>query len=137
VAGIGFNLNQDVAVAGGVPGSAVDGGAAGPSDDGGIVASLGTITIPNSITVSVTRTGTLTGNSSLRVQMTDVNGLDYCYGGSMADAIPIGKFNTMCWNNTGDAATSSTLFRRVDIIVPSSASTEQDFAYCLTNVSVQ
>jgi hypothetical protein len=62
---------------------------------------------------------------------------NYCYGGSMANAIAIGEFNTQCRNNQGEAATASTLFRRIDIIVPSSASTEQDFACCLTKVSVQ
>jgi len=137
VAGVGFNLNQDLASATSAVDAAVDGGATDPSDGGGLFASLGTVTIPTSITVSVTRTGTLTGNSSLRAQMTDVNGIDYCYGGSMAESIPIGKFNTKCWNNSGDAATPTTRFRRVDIIVPSSASTEQDFAYCLTNVVVE
>ena len=117
-AGIGFNLNQDVGA---------DGGAGVP----------GTITIPNSITVSVTKSGTLTGNSALRVQLTDANGIRYCYGGPMTDAIPIGKFNSKCWNNTGDFATSSTLFTKLEVMVPSSASTEQKFAYCLTNVAVE
>jgi cellulose 1,4-beta-cellobiosidase len=132
VAWVGFNLNQDVAAAGGAAGP--DGGAV--AADGGAVP-LGSITIPNSITVSVTKSGTLTGNSSLRAQLTDETGTDYCYGGPMTDAIPIEKFNTMCWNNTGSFATSSTAFRTLEVIVPSSASTEQDFAYCITNVTVQ
>jgi hypothetical protein len=114
--------------------SAGDGGAMDPD---ALLATLGTITIPTSLTVSVQKTGTLTGNSSLRVQLTDANGLDYCYGGSMAAEIPIEKFNTKCWNNSGDFATPSTPFRRLDIIVPSSASTEQDFAFCLTSVTVK
>jgi hypothetical protein len=140
VAWVGFNLNQDKAAAGGADGldggaDGLDGGAAGA--DGGVAIPLGTITIPSSITVSVTKSGTLTGNSSLRAQLTDVNGTDYCYGGPMTDAIPITKFNTACWNNTGEFATSSTAFRTLEVIVPSSASTEQEFAYCITNVTVQ
>jgi hypothetical protein len=152
VAGVGFNLNQAVAGAaaagldGGVASTGIDasmddpnldGGTVDAGVDGGVANPIGTITIPTSIAVSVTKAGTMTGNSSLRVQLTDANGVDYCYGGPMTAPIPIGKFNTKCWNNTGDAATPSTQFKRVDIIVPSSAATEQDFAYCLTNVIVQ
>ena len=55
----------------------------------------------------------------------------------MADPIPIGKFNTKCWNNSGDFATSSTAFRRFDIVVPSSAAVRQDYSFCLTNLTVQ
>jgi cellulose 1,4-beta-cellobiosidase len=125
VAGVGFALNQDMA--------GLDGGA--EVVDGGFP--MGTITIPTSITISMTKTGTLTGNSSLRAQLTDEKGGTYCYGGPMTAAIPIGKFNTKCWNNTGDFATPATSFRRFDIIVPSSASTKQDFAFCINNLTVQ
>ena len=136
VAGVGFNLNQEYIV-GGAPAPAVDGGAAGSSTDGGAVSLPAAITIPNTITLSITKNGTMTGNSSLRAQLTDENGVDYCYGGSMAKPIPITKFNTACWNNTGDFATPTTPFTRLDVIVPSSASTEQDFSYCLTDVVVE
>jgi cellulose 1,4-beta-cellobiosidase len=121
VAGIGFNFNQDVGA---------DGGAAG---------ALGTISISKSITVSVSKSGTLVGNSSLRLQLTDVNNKFYCYGGRLDSGvpIPIGQFNTTCWDNKGEFATSSTLFKRVDVQVPGSASTDQAFAFCLTDVSVE
>lgn len=125
-AGIGFMLNQDVAVAGDTAGI-----------DGGAIPTVGSITIPSSLAVSITKSGNLTGNNSMRLQLTDVDGNLFCYGGPLNQAIPIGKFNTMCWNNTGDFATPSTRFTRLDVIVPSSASTEQAFAYCLTSVSVQ
>jgi cellulose 1,4-beta-cellobiosidase len=130
VAGIGFDLNQDLAPAGDPDGGAVD-------SDGGVVVQLGTITIPNGITVSVTKMGSSSGNNAMRAQLVDDNGNTYCYGGSMADPIPIGRFNTKCWDNSGDSATSATPFRRFDIVIPSSAAVRQDFAFCITNLTVQ
>lgn len=118
VAGVGFNLNED---------RAVDGG----------VATLGTVTIPNTLNVAVQRTGNSGGNNSLRVQLTDVNDVAYCYGGALNSPIPVGKLNTKCWNNQGDAATPSTQFKKIDVIVPSSAATDLEFSYCLTDVSIQ
>lgn len=72
-------------------------------------------------------------------RLTDANNTFYCYGGRLTSgtAIPIAQFNTRCWDNSGTFATSSTLFKRVDILVPYSASTDEPFAYCLTNVSVK
>ena len=121
LAGIGFNFNQDVGI------------------DGGTASALGTINIGNSITVSVTKSGSLLGNSALRVQLTDTNNKFYCYGGQVESGvpIPIGQFNTTCWNNMGEFATPSTLFKRVDVQVSGSASTDEPFAFCLTNVSVE
>jgi Glycosyl hydrolase family 12 len=126
VAGVGFELNQDPFVPGST--SVIDGGAMSP---------IGAITIPNSIAVTLSRADTLGGNSSLRFQLVDVNGNIFCYGGPLNDVIPITKFNTQCWNNKGDYATSSTLFTRLDVIVPSSATTDLQFAYCIANVVVQ
>ena len=62
-----------------------------------------------------------------------------CYAGRWTSgvAIPIAQFNTRCWDNSGAFATSSLLFKRVDILVPSNAPTDAPFAYCLTNVSVE
>jgi len=127
-AGVGFELNQDVLVDGGIDNGNVDGGAISP---------IGTTTIPNSITVAITRAPAVGGNSSLRLQLKDVDGNLFCYAGPLNEVIPIGKFNTQCWNNKGDFATSSTLFTRLDIIVPSSATTDLPFSYCLTSVTVQ
>jgi hypothetical protein len=87
----------------------------------------------------VERTGATAGNSGLLVQLTDSNNNFYCvYDGRWTSGvpIPITQF-ARCWNNTGIFATSSTLFKRVDILVPSSASKDKPFAYCLTNVSVE
>ena len=154
VAGVGFNFNQSLA------GTEVDGGAGvdvsveidggtgvdasveidgGVAIDGGAAGALGTLAIGKSITVSVAKSGTLAGNAALRVQLTDVNNNFYCYGGALQSGvpIPIGNFNTKCWNNSGTYATSSTLFKRVDILVPGTASTDEAFAFCLTNVSVE
>ena len=119
-------LNQDATAA--VDAAALDGGA---------IPTVGAINVPNSLTVSITKSGNLTGNNSMRVQLTDVDGNLFCYGGPLNQVIPIDKFNTMCWNNTGDFATPSTLFTRLDVIVPSSAASEQDFAYCLNSVTVE
>ena len=120
VAGVGFNLNQDMAV------------------DGGVASAPGAVAIPNSITISVERSGPIPGNDALRVQLTGMNDTFYCYGGVLKSGvpIPIGQLNTKCWDNTGDFATPSTLFKRVDVIVPG-ASTEEPFSFCLTSVSVE
>jgi len=125
--GIGFMLNQDQLVDGSVT-----------SGDGGVIPPIGTITIPNSITINLAKSGTnLYGNNSLRAQLVDVDGHAFCYGGVSDAPIPVGKFNTKCWNNTGDYATPTTAFTKLDVIVPSSASSELDFSYCITNVVVQ
>jgi hypothetical protein len=126
-AGIGFELNQDMVN----PDAGVD------EPDGGSIPTIGTITIPTSIAFTLTRLDDLNGNLSLRAQMTDVEGNLFCYGGPLNEAIPIGKFNTQCWNNKGTFATPATQFTRLDIIVPSSATTSLSFGYCLTNVVVQ
>ena len=123
VAGLGFNFSQDTGGDGGVDASSVDG-----------------ITIDQSITITVEKSGVLPGNSALRVELTDSNGHYYCaLEGQWKSgvAIPITQFNTHCWNNSGTFATSDTIFQRIDILVPSNASTDAPFAYCLTNVSVQ
>ena len=122
-AGLGFNFSQDTGGDAGADASSVDG-----------------ITIDQSITITVEKSGALAGNSALRVELTDSNGHYYCaLEGKWTSgvAIPITKFNTHCWDNSGTFATPDMLFRRVDILVPSSASVDQPFAYCLTNVSVQ
>jgi cellulose 1,4-beta-cellobiosidase len=122
-AGLGFNFSQDTGGDGGADANSVDG-----------------ITIGQSITITVEKSGALAGNSALRVELTDSNGHYYCaIEGKWTSgvAIPITKFNTHCWDNSGTFATPEMLFRRVDILVPSSASVDQPFAYCLTNVSVQ
>jgi cellulose 1,4-beta-cellobiosidase len=121
-AGLGFNFSQDTAGDGGV--------------DAG---SVGAIAIGQSITITVEKSGVTAVNSALRVQLTDSNNNFYCYAGRWSDgaAIPITQFNTRCWDNSGTYATPGSLFKRVDIVVPSSASTDQPFAYCLTNVSVE
>jgi cellulose 1,4-beta-cellobiosidase len=138
VAGIGFNFNQEIGIDGRVDGGAgVDSGTLGM--DGSTTTAAGTITIGKSITVSVERSGTLLGNSALRLQLTDENNNLFCYGGQVSSGtvIPIGKFSTKCWNNAGTFPTPSTRFKRVDVLVPGSASTEEAFAFCLTNVSVE
>jgi len=142
VAGVGFNFKQDMGVGPGIDGGSVDGGAVGVDGGGGMDGgggSVGTITIGTSLTVSVAASGTQLGNSSLRVQLMDANNNFYCYGGKLISGapIPIGKFNTKCWNNSGAFATPSTPFKRVDVLVPGAASSDEPFAFCLTNVAVE
>ncbi len=141
VAGVGFNLNQGRAAA---PDAGADGDAdvdadADAGSDGGNAGALGTITIPKSITVSVAKSGTLTGNASLRVQLADADNNFYCYGGQLksGEAIPIRDFNTKCWNNSGKSATATTPIKRVDVVVPGSASSNMPFAFCITDVTIQ
>jgi hypothetical protein len=125
VAGVGFALNQDVSA----PGSAT-------GVDGGITP--GSVTIPNSITISVEKSGeNMAGNLSLRAQLIDPNGIAYCYGGSLTAPVAITKFNTKCWNNSGDFATATTPFTKVDVIVPSSAASDLGFSYCIKDVTIQ
>jgi hypothetical protein len=149
-AGLGFELNQAPLASSGdsADGSisdldgglgevdsgegALDSGRRGPR-----ISPIGTITVPTSVTVSLSRTEGLSGNRSLRAQLTDVDGNIFCYGGPLNEAIPIDKFNTQCWNNKGTFATPSMLFTRIDIIVPSSAATDLPFGYCLGNVVIQ
>ena len=122
-AGLGFNFSQDTGGDGGVDANSADG-----------------ITIGQSITITVEKSGALAGNSALRVQLTDTSGHFYCaLDGAWTSGvpIPITQFNSHCWNNSGTFATPSTLFRRVDILVPSRAATDGPFAHCLTNVSVE
>lgn len=154
VAGLGFNLNQDRAAGT----TSVDGGAAfdgGPGLDAGADldgalaidaaaaldggGAMGGVTIDNSIAVSVALSGASAGNASLRVQLTDVNGTFYCYGGRLQSGqpIPIGQFNTQCWSGAGQAPVPGTQFKRVDVLVPGSASTEESFSFCLTNVVIE
>ncbi len=122
-----------------IDGGAVDAGAVdgGAIDGGELISPIGSITIPTSVSVTVTRTDGLSGNQSLRAQLTDVDGNIFCYGGPLNEAIPIGKFNTQCWNNKGTFATPTTRFTRLDIIVPSSAASDLAFGYCLGNVVIQ
>jgi cellulose 1,4-beta-cellobiosidase len=148
VAGVGFNLNQRAAadnagadVDGGVDG---DGGAdvdldGGATIDAGPAASLGFITIANSITVSVTKSGNPLGNTALRLQLADVDNNFYCFAGTLKSdvPIPVAQLNTKCWDNSGTFATPSTRFKRVDVIVPGNASADEPFSYCLTGVAVQ
>jgi hypothetical protein len=50
--------------------------------------------------------------------------------------IPITQF-ARCWDSSGVFATSRSLFKRVDVLVPSSASKDKSFAFCLTNLAVE
>ena len=119
VAALGFNFNQDIA-----------------SDAG----SLNGASIANSITITVQTLGNTGGNSALRLQLTDLNDEFYCVeAGNWTSGIPIPitRFSTECWGDTGTHATSSLVFQRIDIFVPSHASLIRPFAFCLTDVSVE
>jgi hypothetical protein len=142
VAGVGFNLNQagatGIANDAGVDSDGSADSGAGTTGEGGVSSALGTITIPKSVTVSVSKEGTLAGNNSLRVQLEDVDGNYYCYGGKLASGTPIAiaQFSTTCWNNQGKSASSTTPIKRVDVYVPGTAS-DVPFSFCLTNVTVE
>jgi hypothetical protein len=122
VAGLGFNLSQETG-----------------SDGGANLDSVDTIAIGKSITITLEKTGPARGNSALLVQLTDSNNNFYCaYDGRWTSGvpIPITQF-ARCWDNAGVFATASSLFKRVDILVPSSASMDRPFAFCLTNAMVE
>jgi hypothetical protein len=84
--------------------------------------------------------GTGSGNSALRVQLTDSNNHYFCAlegTWSSGQPIPITHFNSKCWDNSGSYATPTMSFKRVDVLVPSSAPVDRAFAFCLTEVSLQ
>ena len=121
-AALGFNLSQDTG-----------------GDGGSNANSVGAIAIDKSITITVEKTGPATGNSALLVQLTDSNNNFYCaYDGRRTSGvpIPITQF-ARCWGNSGIFATSNSLFKRVDVLLPSSASQDRSFSFCLTDVSVE
>jgi hypothetical protein len=100
---------------------------------------VGATAIPNSITIT-TYAGSGTGNSFLRVQLTDNVGNDYCVMENTwvsGASIPITRFNTACWNNSGTYATSSMPFQELDLIVPSTGSGDRPFDFCLLDVTIQ
>jgi len=126
VAALGFNLQQAPPVEAGT-----DAGASGVS--------LDAITIPTSIAVTVQKFGTGSGNSALCVQLTDSNNHYFCAlegTWSSGQPIPITHFNSKCWDNSGTYATPTMSFKRVDVLVPSSAPVDRSFAFCLTQITL-
>jgi hypothetical protein len=127
VAALGFNLQEAPPVEAGTD--------AGPSE-----ASLDAITIPTSIAITVQKFGSGSGNNALRLQLTDSNDHYFCAlegTWSSAQPIPITHFNSKCWDNSGTYATPTMSFKRVDVLVPSSAPVDRSFAFCLTEISLQ
>ena len=123
VAGLGFNLSQDT----------VD-------DASATATTLGGVMILKSIAITIQKTGEVSQNTALRVQLTDSNDHFFCAlegQWTSGTAIPITQFNTKCWDNTGAYATPSMSFKRVDILVPSTTSGDRGFSYCLTSVAVE
>jgi hypothetical protein len=130
-AALGFNLQQTP------PG---DVGTGAGIDAGLSAAPLGTVTIPTSIAVTVKKFGAGSGNSALRVQLTDSNDHFFCAlegSWSSGQPIPITHFNSKCWDNSGTYATPTMSFKRIDVLVPSSAAVDRPFSFCLTAVTLQ
>jgi len=116
-AGVGFNLNQD-AVSGAVQ----------------------SVAAPASITVSTIVTGSLAGNWAMRVQISDtLTGINWCVeAGKWASGtpIPITAFNTACWDNSGSSLSPGAPISSINIVVPSEATTDRPFSFCLAGVTV-
>ena len=115
VIGIGFNLNQ--------------------AQTGGTV---GTVAAPATVTVSATFTGSGSGNAAARIQIVDATNISYCVKEgtwTSGTAIPIGTFNTACWDGSGTALTAGALINAIDITVPSASAADNAFSICLTGAT--
>jgi len=101
---------------------------------------IGSITIPNSITVNTYKSFPGTGNVYIRIQLTDSAGIDYCVldnRWSDGNPIPIVSFNTACWDGSGSSPSASTQIVEMDLIVPSTNIGDRPFDFCLLSVTVQ
>jgi hypothetical protein len=114
VVGVGFYLNQPI--------------------DG---STGGSVAAPPFVTLIVTK-GTSAGDLALRVQIVDAAGSTYCVEAgqwSSGIAIPIGSFNSSCWDGTGTPLTAGTPITSINIVIPSDATTNRPFADCLAGVT--
>ena len=110
VAGLGFNLNQNMA---GDP--------------------LGYVAAPAFLTVDA-----FLASGFARVQLSGANGNYYCVeAGKWAPGvpIPITNFNTSCWDNSGMTLYQGSPVSAINLVVPSNATAMSRFALCLTNVT--
>lgn len=102
--------------------------------------SLGSIQISGSITLTDSISSSSTGNLALRAELIALDGTSFCVEAghwTSGVSIPIGAFNTACWDNSGTYASASTAVAKVALIVPSSVTEDRPFSFCLTNVTVQ
>jgi hypothetical protein len=122
VVGVGFNLNQ--AQAGGT-------------------GSEKTVAAPASVTVDATLSSDK-GGAAARIQIvsgTGASAVNYCVESGTwtpGTPIPIGNFNTSCWDTAATGAmalTAGTQITSIDIVIPSSATDDRPFAACLTGVT--
>ena len=100
---------------------------------------IGAVPIPVGIAIT-TYGGNQTGNDFLRVQLTDSYGNDYCVmenKWASGVSIPITKFNTACWDNSGVYASATSPMQELDLIVPSTGAGDRPFEFCLLDVAVQ
>ena len=114
--GVGFNLNQSTA--GGTPGS---------------------VAAPSSISVTTVTSGAGAGNAAMRVQITSASGANYCVeAGTWASGtpIPIGNFNTTCWNGWGTSLSAGTGITSINLVVPSDAVADRPFSFRLTGATL-
>jgi hypothetical protein len=119
IVGLGFNLNQ-----------------AQTGDRKSIPA-------PSTVTVSAvfasTPYDTRRGNASARVQVVDYTGIWYCVdAGTWVSGSPIdiSSFNTTCWDNMGEPLRPGTPIVEVDVVVPSEATADRPFEFCITDVAI-
>jgi hypothetical protein len=96
------------------------------------------VTAGSTITVDATM-GTGTGDAAARIQIVDDAGTNYCVDSgtwSSGSPIDIASFNTTCWDNKGSAPSTSTKIVSVHIVVPSDATADRPFSFCLTGFSM-
>jgi len=110
--GIGFSLNQPFEVA-----------------------TTNTVASPDTIAVSYTNPG----GSPLRAQVwQESSNTYYCVDSSQfhsGEPIPISKFNTKCWDNSGTSLTAGTPISSIGLYVPSSDTQSRSWSACMTGVA--
>lgn len=120
IIGVGFNLNQ----------------AQSGSNTPAAVAAGSTITVDATM-------GSGTGDAAARIQVVDDAGNNYCVEAgtwSTGSPIDITSFAASCWETEtakrGSSPSTSTKLVSVHIVVPSDATANRDFSFCLTGFSM-
>jgi hypothetical protein len=97
------------------------------------------VSAPATITVDADLSGAQIGNQEARVQLVDSAGTSYCVAAgawSSGSPIDITSFNTACWDDSGTPLAAGASIVSVHIIIPSDATAERPFSFCLTGVTL-
>ncbi len=79
------------------------------------------------------------GDSPLEVEVTNSSNTYWCYElGQMQSpaVIPLGSFNTHCWDGSGDAFVPGTAITTIQLVVPGSASGATPYDFCFLGLTI-